>query len=205
MRRISLLAQKNAPLRLSFSEGTLTVSAQTPDVGEASEAIPVPFHGEPFEIGFNPEFLRDGLESIESDGARAEADQPAAPGPDRITRHGRLRVPDHAHPPERVSAVAARVLSVQLRDFRSYARAEAALGGALTRRARPQRRRQDNLLEALYFGCTGRSPRTRNERELVRFGAQAARVAVQLLDGDEPHELAVGFGAAAGAASRRSA
>ena len=54
VRRISLLAQKNAPLRLSFSEGTLTVSAQTPDVGEASEAIPVPFHGEPFEIGFNP-------------------------------------------------------------------------------------------------------------------------------------------------------
>jgi len=67
VRRISLLAQKNAPLRLSFSEGTLTVSAQTPDVGEASEAIPVPFHGEAFEIGFNPEFLRDGLESIDSD------------------------------------------------------------------------------------------------------------------------------------------
>ena len=66
VRRISLLAQKNAPLRLSFSEGTLTVSAQTPDVGEASEAIPVPFHGDAFEIGFNPEFLRDGLESIES-------------------------------------------------------------------------------------------------------------------------------------------
>jgi DNA polymerase-3 subunit beta len=27
------------------------------------EAMPVPFQGEPFEIGFNPEFLRDGLES----------------------------------------------------------------------------------------------------------------------------------------------
>src|ERR1019366_6311743 len=34
VRRISLLAQKNAPLRLSFTEGTLTISAQTPDVGE---------------------------------------------------------------------------------------------------------------------------------------------------------------------------
>ena len=33
---------------------------------------------------------------------------------------------------------------------------------------------KSNLLEALYFGCTARSPRTRNERELVRFGAQAA-------------------------------
>lgn len=80
VRRISLLAQKNAPLRLSFSEGTLTVSAQTPDVGEASEAIPVPFHGEPFEIGFNPEFLRDGLESIESDELVLKLISPLRPG-----------------------------------------------------------------------------------------------------------------------------
>ena len=63
VRRISLLAQKNAPLRLAFSDGQVTVSAQTPDVGEASETIPAPFKGEPLEIGFNPDFLRDGLES----------------------------------------------------------------------------------------------------------------------------------------------
>jgi DNA polymerase III subunit beta len=80
VRRISLLAQKNAPLRLSFGEGTLTVSAQTPDVGEASEAIPVPFHGEPFEIGFNPEFLRDGLESIDSDELVLKLISPLRPG-----------------------------------------------------------------------------------------------------------------------------
>ena len=67
VRRISLLAQKNAPLRLRFGDGALEVSAQTPDIGEASEALPVPFDGEPLEIGFNPEFLRDGLESAESD------------------------------------------------------------------------------------------------------------------------------------------
>ncbi len=80
VRRISLLAQKNAPLRLSFSEGALTVSAQTPDVGEASETIPVPFKGEPFEIGFNPEFLRDGLESIESDELVLKLISPLRPG-----------------------------------------------------------------------------------------------------------------------------
>jgi DNA polymerase-3 subunit beta len=80
VRRISLLAQKNAPLRLSFSEGTLKVSAQTPDVGEASESIPVPFHGEAFEIGFNPEFLRDGLESIESDELVLKLISPLRPG-----------------------------------------------------------------------------------------------------------------------------
>jgi len=80
VRRISLLAQKNAPLRLSFSEGSLNVSAQTPDVGEASEAIPIPFHGEPFEIGFNPEFLRDGLESVESDELVLKLISPLRPG-----------------------------------------------------------------------------------------------------------------------------
>jgi len=66
VRRVSLLAQKNAPLRLAFSDGELLISAQTPDVGEAREALPVPFSGEAFEIGFNAEFLRDGLESLDS-------------------------------------------------------------------------------------------------------------------------------------------
>ena len=66
-----------------------------------------------------------------------------------------------------------RVVSVQLRDFRTYARAEARLGEGLTVVHGPNGAGKSNLLEALYFGCTGRSPRTRNERELVRFGAQA--------------------------------
>jgi DNA polymerase-3 subunit beta len=80
VRRISLLAQKNAPLRLAFSDGTLEVSAQTPDVGEASESLPVPFKGEPLEIGFNPEFLRDGLESAESDELILKLISPLRPG-----------------------------------------------------------------------------------------------------------------------------
>jgi DNA polymerase-3 subunit beta len=80
VRRISLLAQKNAPLRLSFSDGTLTVSAQTPEIGGASESIPVPFHGEQFEIGFNPEFLRDGLESVESQEFVMKLISPLRPG-----------------------------------------------------------------------------------------------------------------------------
>src|SRR5436305_3970068 len=80
VRRISLLAQKNAPLRLSFREGEVTVSAQTPDVGEASETLPVPFSGEPFEIGFNPEFLRDGLESVDSGDLVLKLISPLRPG-----------------------------------------------------------------------------------------------------------------------------
>jgi DNA polymerase-3 subunit beta len=80
VRRIGLLAQKNAPLRLSFSDGAVEVSAQTPDVGEASEALPVPFKGEPLEIGFNPEFFRDGLESAEEGGLTLKLISPLRPG-----------------------------------------------------------------------------------------------------------------------------
>src|SRR5918998_6546507 len=80
VRRISLMAQKNAPLRLAFKEGELTVSAQTPDVGEASETMPVPFAGEAFEIGFNPEFLRDGLESAAGGDLVLKLISPLRPG-----------------------------------------------------------------------------------------------------------------------------
>ena len=80
VRRISLLAQKNAPLRLAFSEGEVTVSARTPDVGEARETIPVPFQGEPLEIGFNPEFLRDGLEALEGGDLMLKLISPLRPG-----------------------------------------------------------------------------------------------------------------------------
>jgi DNA polymerase-3 subunit beta len=80
VRRISLLAQKNAPVRLAFAPGEVTVSARTPDVGEASEALPVPFQGEAFDIGFNPDFLRDGLESVESDELILKLTSPLRPG-----------------------------------------------------------------------------------------------------------------------------
>jgi DNA polymerase-3 subunit beta len=80
VRRISLLAQKNAPLRLSFQPGELTVSAQTPDVGEARESLPVAFQGEPLEIGFNPEFLRAGLEAIEDGDVLLKLISPLRPG-----------------------------------------------------------------------------------------------------------------------------
>jgi DNA polymerase-3 subunit beta len=80
VRRISLLAQKNAPLRLAFQPGELTVSAQTPDIGEARESLPVAFQGEPLEIGFNPEFLRDGLDAIEEGDVIMKLISPLRPG-----------------------------------------------------------------------------------------------------------------------------
>ena len=93
VRRISLMAQKNAPLRLAFAEGELTVSAQTPDVGEAHESLPIPFQGEPFEIGFNPDFLRDGLEASRPATSLLKLISPLRPGPHRGGDEQRLPVP----------------------------------------------------------------------------------------------------------------
>ncbi|HEX5225883.1 MAG TPA: DNA replication and repair protein RecF [Solirubrobacteraceae bacterium] len=97
------------------------------------------------------------------------------------------------------------VVGVELRDFRTYARAEARLGDGLTVVHGANGAGKSNLLEAIYYGCTGRSPRTRNERELIRFGEPAARVTVRLQAEDGPHELAIGFGsdAAGGPPSKR--
>jgi len=80
VRRVSQLAQRNAPLRLSFAPGELKVSASTPDIGDAEEAMPAAFEGEPLEIGFNPEFLRDGIESVEGDEVMLRLISPLRPG-----------------------------------------------------------------------------------------------------------------------------
>src|SRR5450755_337414 len=86
-----------------------------------------------------------------------------------------------------------RVTRVSMRDFRGYEAAEAAFGPGLTVITGPNGAGKTNLLEALYFGCTGRSCRTTNEREIVRFGAGATRVVVGAEGEDGAHELAVGF------------
>jgi DNA polymerase III subunit beta len=79
-RRVSQLAQRNAPLRLAFAPGELTIAASTPDVGDAEETMPAAFEGEPLEIGFNPEFLREGIESVEGDEVMLRLISPLRPG-----------------------------------------------------------------------------------------------------------------------------
>ncbi len=71
-----------------------------------------------------------------------------------------------------------RVTAVTLREFRNYPAAEVAVGPGLTVITGPNGAGKTNLLEAVYFGCTGRSPRTSNDRELVRRGQAVARVTV---------------------------
>jgi DNA polymerase-3 subunit beta len=79
VRRTSVMAQRNSPLRLRFAEGELTITARTQDLGEAQEALPVPYAGEPLEIGFNAEFLRDGVESVVTDEVTMKLISPLRP------------------------------------------------------------------------------------------------------------------------------
>jgi DNA replication and repair protein RecF len=87
-----------------------------------------------------------------------------------------------------------RVERIQLRDFRNYETAEVELAAGLTVVAGANGAGKTNLLEAVYFGCTARSPRTSNERELLRRGGDGvARVVLDLAGDDGEHRVEVGF------------
>jgi DNA replication and repair protein RecF len=98
---------------------------------------------------------------------------------------------DHisAHPP----LASVQVLGLTLRDFRCYHDAHVKLGEGLTVVTGPNGAGKTNLLEGLYFACTGRSCRTSNEREVVKFGAGTARTVLTGQAEDGMHELSVGF------------
>src|SRR3954452_12601440 len=83
--------------------------------------------------------------------------------------------------------------ALSVRDFRSYAAAEVRLGAGLTVVSGRNGAGKTNLLEALYFACTGRSCRTSNERECVRFGAELTRLELRCEDAHQRHALGVGF------------
>jgi DNA replication and repair protein RecF len=84
-----------------------------------------------------------------------------------------------------------RVIGVDVRDFRSYERAEARFGPGLTVIHGANGAGKSNLIEALYLACTARSCRTSNEREVVRFGTKLARVQLAAQGEDGPHAIVV--------------
>jgi DNA replication and repair protein RecF len=86
-----------------------------------------------------------------------------------------------------------RATRLTLRDFRSYESAELRLGPSLTVIAGRNGAGKTNLLEAVYFACTGRSCRTANEREVVRFGARLTRLELETEDERGRHTVSVGF------------
>jgi DNA polymerase-3 subunit beta len=79
VRRAAVMIQRATPLQLRLAEGELTVIARTHEVGESKESMPAPFTGETLEIGFNADFLRDGLESVDGDDIRLKLISPLRP------------------------------------------------------------------------------------------------------------------------------
>ena len=83
---------------------------------------------------------------------------------------------------------------LELRNFRNYERAEVELGEGLTMVTGRNGAGKTNLLEGLYFALTGRSCRTSSEREVVRYGAPAARAMARTRDDEgASHALEVGY------------
>ena len=67
IKRVALVADRGAQVRMEFGDGSLRLSAGADDVGRAEEDLPVEFVGDPLTIAFNPTYLTDGLGSLHSD------------------------------------------------------------------------------------------------------------------------------------------
>ena len=80
VRRAAVMAQRNSPLRLRFAEGELTVLAQSRTSARRGSRCPSAYSGEPLEIGFNADFLREGLESVTADEISLNLINPLRPG-----------------------------------------------------------------------------------------------------------------------------
>jgi DNA polymerase III subunit beta len=79
VRRVALVAERNTPVRLRFTDGQVTIEAGTGDDAQASEAVESTLTGPELEIAFNPSFLLDGLGVIGTDYARLSFTQPSRP------------------------------------------------------------------------------------------------------------------------------
>src|SRR2546423_3879019 len=86
-----------------------------------------------------------------------------------------------------------RIARLRLRDFRSYTAADVRLGPGVTVVHGRNGAGKTNLLEGLYVGCTGASWRTASDRELVRFGADVARIELEAEAEDGPHAFSIGL------------
>jgi DNA polymerase-3 subunit beta len=79
VKRVSLVAERNTPVRLRFTEGQVTIEAGTGDDAQASEAVEAHLTGPEIEIAFNPQFLLDGLGAVGTEYSRLSFTQPSRP------------------------------------------------------------------------------------------------------------------------------
>ena len=137
--------------------------------------MPAAFEGEPLEIGFNPEFLKEGIESVEGEEVVLRLISPLRPGPAAAGRQRRLPLPGDADPPQRLRSAGARHRRRSEAAAKPRGRLRVELAAGIVSLVGPNGAGKTNFLEALYFGLTGRSFRTSDRRDLIPFGADLAR------------------------------
>jgi DNA polymerase III subunit beta len=79
VKRVSLVAERNTPVRLRFAEGQVTIEAGTGEDAQASEAVTAEITGPDIEIAFNPHFLLDGLGAVGTPFTRLSFTQSSRP------------------------------------------------------------------------------------------------------------------------------
>jgi DNA polymerase-3 subunit beta len=100
VRRVALVAERNTAVRLSFSQGQVTLEAGTSDEAQADEVIEASLDGDDLMIAFNPNYLLDGLTAMDSDTTRIAFTEPGKPalltgkpGPDGTPDYRYLLMP----------------------------------------------------------------------------------------------------------------
>ncbi len=79
VKRVALVADRNTPLRLAFTEGEVVLEAGSGDDAQAVEALEVGFEGDPIRLAFRPDYLTDGLNGVETDTAHLHLTEPTKP------------------------------------------------------------------------------------------------------------------------------
>ncbi len=80
VKRVSLVAERNTPVRLSFSEGVVTLEAGSGDEAQASESLEATVDGDDISIGFNPGYLLDGVSAIDTEKVVFKLNEALKPG-----------------------------------------------------------------------------------------------------------------------------
>lgn len=81
VRRVALLSsEKSNSVKLNFTKNNLEITANTPEIGEAHESIPVQYKGKEFSIAFNPIFLQDPLRALPDEEVHLDLIDEMSPG-----------------------------------------------------------------------------------------------------------------------------
>ena len=78
-KRVALVAGRNTPIRLTFTEGLVTLEAGNGEEAQATESLEAAVTGGDISIGFNPTYLLDGLGAITGPYVHIAMTQPARP------------------------------------------------------------------------------------------------------------------------------